>query len=574
MADAPNHRRIVEQVNDEYPHLLRHNTYASCAEFEQRVLKRLPPNEEWGHVGKSSGEKGHTFPNDVRVSHDAIFSRKFNRQVDIIKGGGGHPAPGGVDWREIHPSEYRPSNVWTHQQPLFDSGTPGAGEQHVALLSRSWFCFMRALQDWHTEALACFEWLLDKEKNDNFRVMLAVEGIDHISGGRPDVWRDAGVFIDAPWWDDRFVEMLDLFGNSNKQGWLTVYGGRNQTPTPDSRRRFNDRIVRLCEGRWDAVLGFEVANEYNVNRWTESEVREIGRDLRSKIPAGKLLALSSPDLAHGDAHATTEEILDSMERLYGGDGAGANCMTIHVNRDPNSPWADPFSYNALMPHLPKINNEPPGQGASAGGDVVDPATLVDHYVQTSKAGWLMHVPHNAWGVWNGRIPSEYSLSHHHRVRLIWEQQNQTAISRGLAEYRTEGSVVVPGPVDPPGKDDGDENDHGDKLMPGQSLMPGQRLVSPAGVCYMEYQHDGNLVVHNTEEKRPVWASGTEGTSPGSAQMQTDGNFVIRVEDGTPIRATRTDGHPGAMIQLQDDGNFVMYFEGDPIWASASSEFFD
>jgi hypothetical protein len=407
----------------------------------------MPPSEEWGHIAKSNGETGVTFPNGVRVSHDVIMSKVFHRQVDIIAAGGGHPAPGGTSWSEIPPHEYRPSNVWTPQQPLFDSHTPGGAEPTVSTLARSWFCFMRGLQDWKQNVLEDYAWLKSTEGTEVFRVMLAVEGRDHQHAGKPDVWRDAGVNIDAPWWNDRFVEMLELFGEHGTKGWLTLYGGRNQTPTWPLRAQFNDRIVSLItqHGLWGAVYGFEVANEFNVNRWTSDEVRQIGRDLRSKVPAGTLIALSSPALAHGDPDATSEQMLESMEELYGGDGAGANVMTIHVNRDQTSRWANPFSYNNLMPHLPKINNEPRGQGASAGGNTSVPSALVGDYVQTSQAAWIMHVGHNAWGVWNGRVPSEYNLDHHHTVRHVYDQENQEPISIGLRAYRQTGDVVV---IDP------------------------------------------------------------------------------------------------------------------------------
>lgn len=566
---APQHRDVVRQVDEQHPHLLRHNTFESCGEFCQRVLLQLPHDEEWGHVGKSAGEKGVTFPNGVRVSHDVIFSRRFHQQVDIINGAAGHPNPAGVTWSEIDPAEYRPGNHWTPQQPLFDSGAPGGDERRVATLARSWFCFMRGLQDWHGDVLQNYQWLLSTEGTEVFRVMLCVEGRDHITGGRPDVWRDAGVFIDAPWWDDRFREMLDLFGQTGRRGWLTIYGGRNQTPTGDSRRELNDRIVRLISenDRWPAVFGFEVANEYKVNRWTDAEVRDIGRDLRSKVPAGTLIALSSPEAAHGDPNATSEDMQAAMDMLYGGDGGGANCMTVHVNRDPRSRWASPFSYNNLMTHLPKINNEPRGQGASAGGDVSDPRLLVGDYAETSQAGWLMHVAHNAWGVWNGRIPSEWGLDHHHAVRDVWDQENQGPVSIGLREYRQSGVVIdfpdqpePPDPEQPP-----DENGPRSALQPGDGLEPGQKLTSPDGRCTCDYQGDGNLVVYR--DGHPIWATLTDGRAPGSVEMQHDGNLVMYDADSQPAWASNTSGHNGAMVQLQDDGNLVIYLDGQPIWSS-------
>ena len=218
-------------------------------------------------------------------------------------------------------------------------------------------------------------------------------------------------------------------------------------PTSDDRRHFNDAIVTCCEGRWNAVLGFEIANEYRVNRWNDAEVQAMGRDLRAKVPSGTLIALSAPH-REGD---TKEDMLAAMQRLYAApDFGGASIMTIHRDRDERSSWHDPFSYNGLMPELQKVDNEPSGQGASAGGDVRDVATLVRSYQRVSEAGWPMHVAHNAWSVWNGHMPEEWlhELERRHghdlhRKRFMWEMPNQTAVSVALNDYRQTGIVVIP-----------------------------------------------------------------------------------------------------------------------------------
>lgn len=450
---ATNHSDLVKRVDSEFPHLLQHNDAAACGEFIQRVCNEPEmKNERWGLLSKSEGEAGYTFPNGVRCSYDVIALPNGER-IDIISGGNGHPAPGGPSWGVIPPHEWRPNNVYTDisSWPLFDSGTSGGeGSNKVSLLGRGWFCFMRALQDWKPEALENWNWILTNENPDIFRVMLNVEGFMHQGGHAEEPWAYAGVDPNASWWKDKFHQMLDIMGESNKKAWLTLHGGKHYLPSDNDRLRFNDQVVNaLNEGnRWGSVFGFEIANEYNVNGFTDQEVQLLGEHLSQRIPANMWLALSSPHLAHGDPGASNEVMLGSLEQLYGKTGEyhhGANCMTIHRNRDESSRWADPFSYNTLMPELPKMDNEPSGQDASAGGDKSDPAWICGEYNNVSRAGWIFYMAHNAWCVWNGHMPQEYlnELSPGHKNKFIVEMTNQTEISAELKEYRETGEVNVP-----------------------------------------------------------------------------------------------------------------------------------
>jgi hypothetical protein len=151
-------------------------------------------------------------------------------------------------------------------------------------------------------------------------------------------------------------------------------------------------------------------NEYVANHWTAQEVRDSGRDLRSKLPANFLLSLSSPDTAHGytadGQQPTNEDQQAGFDELYGGDGAGANEITIHTMRDGQK-WSDPYSYNYLYPSWPKINNEPPGPGSSAGGMDTTGEDVRKDLSNTIGAGWGMYVGHSEWSVWNGHLPVEY-----------------------------------------------------------------------------------------------------------------------------------------------------------------------
>jgi len=74
---------------------------------------------------------------------------------------------------------------------------------------------------------------------------------------------------------------------------------------------------------------------------------------------------------------------------------------------PEGKWALPSAYNAFYPKLPKINNEPPGPGSSAGGMNTTGDQVAKDFTNTISAGWALYVGHSEWCVWNGHLPQEY-----------------------------------------------------------------------------------------------------------------------------------------------------------------------
>ena len=314
--------------------------------------------------------------------------------------------------------------------PIYDSGTPhDAGESDAPwTVAWGWFCWMRAWADWPGECQQNEAWILGEINPATYRVMLAVEGESH---GTPDCWRDAGVRIDTTW-EDRYKQMLDHVGAQGRRVHATVYGGRNQTPTHDDRRRFHDRIVAASAGRWAAIQSFEMMNEYAVNRWTAEEVRSAGRDLRAKIPAGTHLALSSPDAAHGGsgANPTNEEMEASFDELYrDADHAGADYITIHTMRDQGK-WSDPYAFNAFYGSMRKVNNEPPGPGSVPAACTPTRTRSRPISRNTKGAGWAAYVGHREWCVWNGHLPVEYHNGWR-EVRDVWALPHMPEIARVL-----------------------------------------------------------------------------------------------------------------------------------------------
>jgi pimeloyl-ACP methyl ester carboxylesterase len=108
-----------------------------------------------------------------------------------------------------------------------------------------------------------------------------------------------------------------------------------------------------------------------------------------------------------------------------------------------------------------------------------------------------------------------------------------------------------------------------KLPSGGVLSPGQSVISTDGRFRLSYQNDGNLVLYKTGVAA-LWATNTNGTSPGKVKMQSDGNLVVYNSAGTAIWASHTAGHAGAYLRVQNDGNLVIYSSsGTAIWATGT-----
>ncbi|HEX4923633.1 MAG TPA: M12 family metallopeptidase, partial [Bdellovibrionales bacterium] len=98
-----------------------------------------------------------------------------------------------------------------------------------------------------------------------------------------------------------------------------------------------------------------------------------------------------------------------------------------------------------------------------------------------------------------------------------------------------------------------------RLIPDQVLTPGKQLRSQNGNYTMPYQGDGNVVIY--QNGNPIWATNTDGSSPGTLVMQADGNLVLYDGNGAPIWASNTDGNPGASLVLENNGTAVIYSTG-------------
>ncbi|MFN8488821.1 MAG: hypothetical protein U0350_14560 [Caldilineaceae bacterium] len=112
------------------------------------------------------------------------------------------------------------------------------------------------------------------------------------------------------------------------------------------------------------------------------------------------------------------------------------------------------------------------------------------------------------------------------------------------------------------------------LHAGEHLNNGEVLISENGLFKLGLQSDGNLVLYRlmAAAYQARWASGTNGHKIAHANMQGDGNLVLRGPDGSAVWATGTEGNPGAFLQIQNDGNVVIYSANHKaLWATDTVE---
>ena len=104
---------------------------------------------------------------------------------------------------------------------------------------------------------------------------------------------------------------------------------------------------------------------------------------------------------------------------------------------------------------------------------------------------------------------------------------------------------------------------GDRLLVGQVLSKGQSLMSQDGRFTLDFQQDGNLVVHAWTTLRygqAIWSSGTQGQDVDSAYLQPDGSFVIKDADGSTAWSSGSKNPLWGdySMVMQNNGNLVAY----------------
>src|SRR6056297_2900757 len=121
----------------------------------------------------------------------------------------------------------------------------------------------------------------------------------------------------------------------------------------------------------------------------------------------------------------------------------------------------------------------------------------------------------------------------------------------------------------------------DRLVARQRLYAGNKLTSLNGRYEVAVQHDGNVVIYDTNDtnKKAIWSTHTGGRTPANYWlcMQSDQNIVLYKEgEPSPQNAlwsskTRNTNVKNIVLSLQNDGNLVGFGDGKQFWASQTSE---
>lgn len=98
------------------------------------------------------------------------------------------------------------------------------------------------------------------------------------------------------------------------------------------------------------------------------------------------------------------------------------------------------------------------------------------------------------------------------------------------------------------------------------LLSGQSRTTVGGQVQLTMQTDGNLVMR-AQQGQLLWHTGTDGHAGATARMQTDGNLVVRDRNGVALWNSGSAGNPGATVAVQQDGNLVVYRSSTAVWNS-------
>jgi hypothetical protein len=146
------------------------------------------------------------------------------------------------------------------------------------------------------------------------------------------------------------------------------------------------------------------------------------------------------------------------------------------------------------------------------------------------------------------------------------QNNGAIVVYSASGARLWSSPVPPNEVNtPPGG--GGTTPSVDTLAAGGRLYPGQAVQSLDRRFALTYQTDGNLVLYGPGGAR--WSTQVF-SSPGYAEMQVDGNFVVYASNGTPVWASGTSGARGATLVVHNDGQVdIRSSQGIVVWQTGT-----
>ncbi len=435
---------------------------------------------------------------------------------------------------------------------------------HNTLLGHSLFC---------AHALGRIDVLRLRKELDAYHIDMGCRftrwfytvGGDYFEGYDP--WLFAGAFKSSPTHAIDAQRVVTEVTAAGMKSHLILMGSWAQGNTEAKRNLIVDDSAALINqasnrGHWELI---EICNEPWMNWYPHGGTDAMLQQMATRL-AGLLLdktiriTLGAPSTV--TLGASKADIQEQVKRMYANIPA-LTAFTFHRQRGGGISLPDFGPYAPMY----KYDGEPDGPGASANGDISNPAILVGDYWQGIQAGLAGRVFHSDPGAWLDLLHPHFKETTTHgryaSVTLLpnWKQlawaHKEASLGYQPGMMPHEGGGPGPGPQPPA------------TLVPEQKLTPGQMLVSPNGQWRCIYQTDANLVIYD-EDGAATWASHTE-TNPenkrqaGRAEI-VEGKFTLFDAKGDAY--WRMDHAPleAMSVQLNDDGNLVAY---GALWASAA-----
>lgn len=418
---VPNHFSTILEVEAATDFDL--STKVGCGRFTEACAVSLHTRDpRWGHLRKNPGQinyNGHAV--DAVLYLDDVPGQ--SQAIDIIvkaEVSGAYP-------------EWQP-DIPRYSQGDWLRPTVVPSVVHTTALGASLFWAMAGFSKYRRQLSMNLAWLRMTLGADFIRAF-GVLGGDLFSGHDP--WED----LATNWRVSDFVAHVRDVTNfvydehGLKVAW-TLVGGRSQVEMDMDQTMLVERFAEALAPIIGKVQYVEMWNEYLVNRGVRHELRGMARRIKTKMPAGFPIALSSPNSIMG-GHAPYQQVYDEVYAMYGGD-SGATLMTLHPTRP------EPLWNAGTTPSLglPIVIGEPRGPGASAGGDIDSPVLIAADYKSAINSEAAGYVYHTKAGVWGGHCNPYWPAEN--IVGNIYEHRNSEQIAAALKQLRETGATIPGG----------------------------------------------------------------------------------------------------------------------------------
>jgi len=448
MALAPNDEAVIQAVYKQRDWKLR--THEGLRAYTQAsVLALHKKNPKWGHLIKKPGQT----QIDGRAEDSALYLGGGDapyQSVDFVAGA--NPGPSDPDprptWQPDTTPRYQASDWDDPTKPKYNQGLEPTPSN--TLLGKSVFWAWVGYKSFRSDLDEALDAVKKDLEGDYIRWFFTVGG-NFVTGQDP--WSIVGTNFNDPQHFNIAKGLMELLKTHFLKSHLTLCGGLNPDgtvgdmyKTEEQRFAIVDSAAKLINLFPNDFVMVEIWNEYEVNGSNRAWCRAMARRLRSQIPSHILIALSSPNSVMGGQEFDSV-VKQEIDNMHGGLPE-ANGRTLHSTR-PSNHW-NPNTIHRVDPNR-YLDGEPMGPGASAGGDITNPAILGANMQEAVKGNAIGFTLHTEPGVWGHKLDPAWPLFHPEwkKFRDItnWKQICETlkAVKNGqpIPEPEPEPDPMIP-----------------------------------------------------------------------------------------------------------------------------------